>query len=194
VPDIFFLEATRTPFPPEVKRRLEEEYILISTRDRRMALEYLLDNHYPNAIIVQLAQDHLEFIRTVRQQRPTTPLITLSFNFSDKQTRLDSLFSGADTALTIVDPEELVSQIKAMIRVNQRVEQPLQEEFCRRYNLTSKEAEIAKRLLLGMNQNEIAKSLNISWGICHSWIKSIYSKCGTKNKAGLVSLLSFSSI
>lgn len=57
------------------------------------------------------------------------------------------------------------------------------------YGLTSKEAELAKKLATGMSPEEAAGNLDIAYQTARTHLKRIYSKMGVSRQSELVALL-----
>ncbi len=59
-------------------------------------------------------------------------------------------------------------------------------EVIQRYNLTNKEAEILRQLVRGLRNSDIAWELNMQAHTVRDHLRSIYLKCGVRNKLELV--------
>jgi DNA-binding NarL/FixJ family response regulator len=65
----------------------------------------------------------------------------------------------------------------------------LPPEFIKKYNLSSREAEITEALLLGNSNKDIAALLNIALNTVQVHLKNIYRKTNAKGRYALMALV-----
>ncbi|MDR2629935.1 MAG: helix-turn-helix transcriptional regulator, partial [Spirochaetaceae bacterium] len=68
-------------------------------------------------------------------------------------------------------------------------EQGLSEAFIQKYEISPRERETAEIMLLGKNDKEIARELNISVNTVQAHLKSVYRKTGAGGRFALFALV-----
>jgi DNA-binding NarL/FixJ family response regulator len=169
----------------------------------------LLRRHNPDVLILDLNmpdRDGLDILVTVREQFPKLRILTLTM-YDDTKIVKAAFKAGVDGyALKTIARDELINAINEVltgrtyfgegVRLNDPIEMigkvqpkkddPYEDRFIKKYNLTKRELEILRLITLALSNKEIAKELYISDQTVSVHRKNIMRKLGVNNTAGLI--------
>jgi DNA-binding CsgD family transcriptional regulator len=110
---------------------------------------------------------------------PTTPPVPLA-------TVTSSLFNLFWTIIVVIP---VVQQFRAPAAGIAMAEEGLPDSFVREYDLTSREAEIAREICSGAGTRGIGEKLFISPRTVDTHIQNIYRKCGVRRRTELIAMV-----
>lgn len=115
------------------------------------------------------------------------PVIAMTSNLS-KESAVDSANSGASYILEKPFTPQKLKEVLEYIWEQPRGLTGVSEHLFKEYNLTSKEREVARLILKGLNSNEVASAINVSVKTVKSHLTNIFSKCDVKSRSELINL------
>ncbi len=169
----------------------------------------LLRRYHPDVLILDLNmpdRDGLDILGTVREQFPKLRILTLTM-YDDTKIVKSAFKAGVDGyALKTINKADLIDAIKEVltgkryfgegVRLNDPLEMiskkmfkkddPYEDRFIKKYNLTKRELEILRLITLALSNKQIAKELFISDQTVSVHRKNIMRKLGVSNTAGLI--------
>jgi len=170
----------------------------------------LLRKTQPDVLILDLnmpQRDGLDILGSVREQFPKLRILALTM-YDDSKIVKTAFKAGVDGySLKTSGKDELMEAIRVIltgktffgkgVRLNdpfemvngkreKRENDPYEDRFIKKYNLTKREIEILRLITLALSNKEIAKELFISDQTVSVHRKNIMRKLGVSNTAGLI--------
>lgn len=182
-----------------VKDYLEFRGYTVLTAQNGSAAFRLLEDVQPDLIICDVMMPEMDgyaFIQKLRSQQEFdwTPVIFLSAK-GQTQDRIKGLHAGADVYMVKpFEPEELVAQVEASIKLAHRMKQRQQVtgsdavsviEVPFDVELTPTELKVIQLVARGMANREIAQQLQVSQRTVESHVSNMLGKTGLSNRTEL---------
>lgn len=146
-------------------------------------------------ILLEGVNSGLMLVRHIRQLPPPRSLIPILVisGFDDAARRIEALRIGADDFLAKpFAEEEFLWRLQkiSQARANHESEPPKNTlpdlAFWQQHGLSTRESEICKALIRGLNDKQIAHDLNISFWTVRTHITRIFTKLGVLNRRELM--------
>lgn len=187
-----------------IELRLPDVQVVAMASDGREALE-AFHRFTPDIIVLDMrmpVMDGVEFLQNLKGVSPRPKVLVLT-TFDDDDYLLEAMNLGASGyLLKEIDPEDLTKAIEQVLHGEMPVSPKLTAKLIRRSALrnrdepyptsvdlkalTPRELEVLKRIALGEDNHEIAKSLFLAEGTVKNHVSNIYDKLGFKDRAQAV--------
>lgn len=155
----------------------------------------LCDKHLPDVILMDISMpimNGLEATQIIVKRHPEAKIIAMT-GIDDSKTILKMISAGAiGYILKDAHPQELASTVRAVFSgksvfskeiVNTMLHaSPAVPKLSPNISLTRREMDILREMSLGLNNNEVAISLNISTATVRFHINNIVEKLGANNR------------
>lgn len=188
---------------------LEENLNVIGTaKNGEEVLEFCKENK-PDLVLMDIRMPKMDGVKCTKMLKTLYPEIKVLVltTFNDTEYIIEALNYGAvGYILKDIEGDELIKAIndaykgalmmpasvakklaeklsESTVVVNAHKEKKMLKDFSER------EEEIAKMMIMGFNNKQIASSLFISEGTVKNYISNIYSKIGTSDRIGAIKLL-----
>jgi signal transduction histidine kinase/DNA-binding NarL/FixJ family response regulator len=201
-----------------LKESMCHKYRVITATSGTEALKKLKSYSEPDIIISDIMMDGMDGYYFYQELKKNKNLVDIPFIFltakAGDQEKLKGLAMGAvDYIYKPFIVQEVLFKVDSIIRnrVSQRrndyeamkkkmiatftIKQGGEEgknkfvKMCRLYNISPREKEVIEKLILGLENKEIAAVLNISINTVRNHISSIYEKCRVQNRVEFVNLI-----
>ncbi len=170
---------------------LDEDIEVVGAASDGLEAVVLAEKHRPDVVLMDLAMPNLDGISAtglIHERVPGVKVLILSLHDTPTQVGKAMKAGIAGYVLKDVDLEELVRIIKAVHR-GQEIHSPFLADQKlnaardrRRYGLSSREIQVLKLLVQGLNNAEIAEDLCVSEQTVKKELVSLFEKLGVKNR------------
>jgi len=201
-----------------LKETIGKKYRIITAADGKEALKKLESYPEPDIIISDIMMDGMDgfcFFNELKKKKKfiDVPVIFLTakagvreklkglamgavdyiykpFIVEEVLFKVDSILSNRELQRRR-DYEEMKKKIISTFTIDQEGERAKNNfvKMCHHYNISPREKEVIEKLILGLENKEIAAVLNISINTVRNHISSIYEKCGVQNRVEFVNLI-----
>lgn len=164
------------------------EFIVVAeASDGRQAVD-LFRVHHPDVTLMDLRlqkMNGVEAIGRIRSDFPEARIIVLT-TFDGDEDIYRALQAGAKGYLLKgMEGDELMEAIRAVHAGKSRIPAPVAERLAERLSgpeLTDRETDVLKQIVLGLSNKEIATALNISEATVKTHINNLLSKLGVSDR------------
>ncbi|MBE0618421.1 MAG: response regulator transcription factor [Proteobacteria bacterium] len=170
---------------------LDAEIEVVGAASDGLEAVVLAEKHRPDVVLMDLAMPNLDGVSAtglIHERLPSAKVLMLSLH--DAPTQVDKAMKAGISGYVLkdVDLEELVRIIKAVYR-GQEIHSPFladqklhAAQDRRRYGLSSRELQVLRLLVQGLNNAEIAEDLCVSEQTVKKELVSLFEKLGVKNR------------
>lgn len=195
-----------------------KKYNVFFALNGKKALRKLKDMPLPHLILSDIMMDEMDGYQFYEELKKRKVYDSIPFIFitarSSQEEKVQGISKGAvDFINKPFDINELIAKIDALLNMQEahrlssesemeeRIIKAIRkrssdddgfyyfEENCRKFNLTQKEKEIARLLMKGKEDKEVAFEMDISYNTVRTHVKNIYKKCCVQNKVEMVNKL-----
>jgi len=162
---------------------------------RRDALETVASVPDPEAVFSYILLEGMAE-RAERPGEPTPPRIAGDYEF--RTLGLDDLLAKAESVLEAREAKKLIEFNKVHAQIDAALSREDEaggdsaafERTCFAFNLSEREAAVARCILKGLTNKEISTELFISVDTVKTHVKNLFKKCETNNRIDFIKLFS----
>jgi NarL family two-component system response regulator LiaR len=171
-----------------------EDIDLVAQGSNGLEAVQLCEQHHPDVVLMDIVMPRMNGIEATKQileKQPNIRILALS-SFQDRDSVRAMLENGAvgyilkdETGSDLEDAIRLAYKGKAVLspEITDVLLKPPPQATQTSHNLTARELEILRLMAQGMNNQEIAFSLTISYSTVRFHTTNIISKLGVKSRA-----------
>jgi len=192
---------------------LEEDFEVVATAENGSQACELVRTHRPDLVLMDIrmpVMNGIEATKIIKTEYPSTKVIILS-TFAEDDYIIEALAFGA-TGFLLKDMKshQLAATIRQAVEGHYMLPPVIAGKLAERlyqfsagltlelsksqmktgeHDLTDREKEIARLMLKGWNNRQIASALYMSEGTIRNYFSKIYAKLGSSDRAGAMAVL-----
>ncbi len=186
----------------------EENMIVVGAADTGMEAYRIMENLYPDVLIIDIQiseKEGFEAVKKIKKDYPDVVVIVLTNLDNDEYIARALSYGASSYLLKNVSGEKLIQTVRETLdgnlimprvtaaklaaRLKKLYEDTAMYENMQALGFSQREREIAKLLVLGLSNKQIAARLYISEGTAKNYVSTIYNKVGINDRTRAVIFL-----